>query len=252
MRFILGIFVMILITACGSVGSKSSPQQTATDSLEVNMEGKGQYIEISVERGSSFYYPLMAIWIEDKNGNYVQTVYVAKSVATSVFKFGAPRGGKWQSAVKRYPQTLPYWAHRRGEKASDGLYMPEPGKPVADAYTGATPVSSFNIYGRLDDSVSLPFKVMMEINQNWDFNKFWTNDKYPDDEFYKLSCQPAVVYEATITSASDSSVSFRPIGHSHWSGQNGNLYEDLSTLTTALKIVGRSGVRVSDQPRPIE
>ena len=40
----------------------------------------------------------------------------------------------------------------------------------------------------------------MEINQNWDWNEYWTNDKYPDDENYKMSCQPALVYEAVIDS----------------------------------------------------
>ena len=45
--------------------------------------------------------------------------------------------------TKRAPQTLPYWAHKRGIKATDGLYMPDHQNPVPDAYTGATPVTGF-------------------------------------------------------------------------------------------------------------
>ncbi|MCK7540183.1 MAG: hypothetical protein MZV63_59435 [Marinilabiliales bacterium] len=46
-------------------------------------------------------------------------------------------------SCKRAPQTLPYWSHKRGIRASDGLYMPDPENPVADAYSGATPTTSF-------------------------------------------------------------------------------------------------------------
>jgi hypothetical protein len=35
-----------------------------------------------------------------------------------------------------------------------------------------------------------------------------------------------------------------PAGHSHYSGKTGELFTDLSTLTTALKIVKTATVRV--------
>ena len=72
------------------------------------------------------------------------------SVATGVFKYGKKENNKWVAAPKRAPQTLPYWAHKRGVVASDGLYMPEPENPVADAYSGATPVKSFILNARTD------------------------------------------------------------------------------------------------------
>ena len=140
---------------------------------------------------------------------------------------------------------MPYWAHKRGIKASDGLFVPDQGTAVPDAYTGATPVTGFVMTSRADNPLPEKFKVMLEINQNWDWNEFWTNDKYPGDENYKWSCQPALVYEVVIDLDSlKDAYEMKPIGHSHYSGSTGELYSDLSTLTTALQIADSIIVRV--------
>lgn len=56
--------------------------------------------------------------------------------------------------------------------------------------------------------------------------------------FYKTSSQPALVYMTTIDINNiKNEYIFEVIGHSHWSGANGQLYTDLSTITTALNIV---------------
>ena len=52
--------------------------------------------------------------------------------------------------LKELPRHLPYWAHKRGVLASDGLFMPEPENPVPDAYSGATPVTGFTLNSRAD------------------------------------------------------------------------------------------------------
>jgi hypothetical protein len=186
----------------------------------------------------------MAVWIEDEAGNFIQTLYVPSSIATGVFKYGKHEKNKWKPAPKRAPQTLPYWSHKRGIVASDGLYMPEPDNPVPDAYSGATPVQSFVLNTRADKELPVVFRVLFEINQNWDWNEYWTNDKFPGDINYQMSCQPAVVYGIKIDQRnSDKQYSMKPLGHSHYSGRTGELFPDLSTLTTALSIADSIIVR---------
>ena len=219
--------------------------QEPQEKVFTNLKGKGPEISLELFKGESFYYPLMAIWLEDESGKYIQTLYVAKSVATGVFKYGKQKNGKWVTAPKRAPQTLPYWAHKRDLVSSDRLYMPDPQNHVPDAYSGATPTSGFILTARADSTLPEKYKVLMEINQNWDWNEYWTNDKYPNDEFYKMSCQPALVYETAIDSKSlKESYKMKAIGHSHYSGQNGELFSDLSTLTTALHIADSVIVKV--------
>jgi hypothetical protein len=244
-RIVLLIIVLVAV-ACSSATTKkkeSAPEQKTVINLNVN--GKGPEITIEFTRGKSFYYPLMAAWIEDEDGNYIQTLFVPLTVATGIFKYGKHEKNKWVSAPKRAPQTLPYWSHKRGIKASDGLYMPEPENPVADAYTGATPAKGFILNAKADNELPDIFRVMFEINQNWDWNKYWTNDKYPDDDNYKMSCQPALVYEAGIDLRNrKESYQMKPIGHSHYSGKTGELFTDLSTITTALQIADSIIVRI--------
>ena len=246
MNRILILFIAIALGACstGSIKKQGEPQDEKTI-LATNPEGKGPEIIVDFQKGESFYYPLFAIWLEDADGKYLQTLYVASSVATGHFRYGKQEGNKWVGGIRRAPQTLPYWSHKRGIRAADGLFVPDGGTAVPDAYTGATPVTSFILTSRADGQLPEKYRVMLEINQNWDWNEYWTNDKYPDDENYRMSCQPALVYEAVIdTKMLRDSYLMSPAGHSHYSGKTGELFTDLSTLTTALKIVKTATVRV--------
>jgi hypothetical protein len=124
-------------------------------------------------------------------------------------------------------------------KEKDGLFIPSAEKPIADAYTGATPPGDFSLSTRFDKEPPRKFRILFEINQTWDWNEFWTNNKYPDDAEYQTSCQPALVYMAAVDlDDSESAYILEAIGHSHYAGKTGELFADLSTLTTALEIVG--------------
>jgi len=244
-RFLF-ISIIFLTGACSTSSLRTSDMvQVKKTILTTNSVGKGQEIVVDLTQGESFYYPLFAIWLEDLDGRYIQTLYAAKSVATGIFEYGKQENGKWIKAPKRAPQTLPYWAHKRGIKASDDLFMPDSQTAVPDAYSGATPKTGFVLISRADNPLPDKFRVLLEINQNWDWNEYWTNNKYPDDENYKWSCQPALVYETEIGLQSlKDSYKMNPIGHSHFSGKTGELFPDLSTLTTALMIADSIIVKV--------
>jgi hypothetical protein len=237
-KLLLYISFAIVAGACSSNALKKQilPAEPRSN-LSTNNEGAGPEITIDFTKGDSFYYPLLALWLEDMDSNYIQTLFVSKSIATGIFKYGKTEYNKWIPSSRRAPQTLPYWSHKRGIMASDGLFMPDQQTSVPDAYSGATPTTDFVLKSKSDSALPEKFRVMLEINQNWDWNDYWTNDKYPGDEYYKYSCQPAVVYEAIIDmKAGEKRLPMHPIGHSHYSGKTGELFRDLSTLTTALNI----------------
>ena len=206
--------------------------------LATNPEGKGMEISIEFVKGAKYNHPLMAIWVEDMDGNYLQTLYVAQSIATGVFAHVDKTTGGWKAGEISRPAALPYWAHKRNVKNDIGNYMPKPGFEVPDAYSGATPKANFTLETRTDNPISGKFRVLMEINQSWDWNRHWTNSMYPDEPEYKTSSQPAVVYAIEVDTDSPSKVyDMKPIGHSHYAGADGKLYPGLNTLTTALEIV---------------
>ena len=245
MKYIILISAVILASCSANpAATRLVPRQKMTDVM-TNTSGKGQEIEVKFYGGPSLYYPLMAVWLEDEQGGYIQTLFVPKAIATGVFKYGSNAGARWVEAAKRAPQTLPYWAHKRGVMAPDGLFMPDPEHPVPDAYSGATPVTSFVLATRADNPLPEKFRVMFEINQNWDWNEYWTNDRYQGDKNYLNNAQPAVVYESDVDldDLHDRYV-MQPIGYSHPTGATGELFTDLSTLTTALQIADSITVRI--------
>lgn len=210
-----------------------------------NISGEGQQISIEFTKGKSFNHPIIAIWLEDENGQFIQTLYVSESIGKGVFLHGDLSSGRWMPGEIRRPAAIPYWAHRRNIRASDGLFIPDSKNPVPDAYTGPTPTGNFIMTTNLDRQITGKYTVYLEINQTWDWNEYWTNNKYPDDEEYKTSCQPALVYRVDINPDDPrQEYEMKVIGHSHYSGKTGELFTDLSTITTALSIAENIRVKL--------
>ncbi|MHC1774987.1 MAG: hypothetical protein AB9834_06180 [Lentimicrobium sp.] len=246
---LLALSLILSISFASNAQERKSKKDSAESELiRTNVSGMGISMTINFIKGSEHNHPLMAFWIEDLNGNYIQTLFVARSIAKGVFAYGDKSSGKWQPGEILRPAALPYWSHKRNILNDKGNYMPRPGYEVADAYSGATPKADFRLLTRTDSIVSKKFRLLCEINQSWDWNKHWTNTMYPDDKEYKTSSQPAVVYAAEIDPANEGvAVKLIPIGRSHQSGADGNLYNDLETLTTALKIA--SEITVTVEPK---
>lgn len=240
------LLFLILTSATLSYGQSGKKKNNipADETITTNVEGLGVVLTIDFHKGPEHNHPLMAIWIEDMDGRYIQTLYVSQSIAKGVFAFGDKTTGKWKPGEILRPAALPYWSHKRNVINDKGNYMPRPGYEVADAYSGATPRSDFRLITRTDTVMGKKFRILCEINQSWDWNNHWTNTKFPDDAEYKTSSQPAVVYAGEIDPLKAGEIiGLKPIGRSHHSGADGNLYQDLETLTSALKIV--SGITVT-------
>ncbi len=243
MRKILFIIPLALVVL--SCTNTRVPVEETPDQFISNPGGLGPTLEIEMIRGEGHNHPLMAIWIETMDGSFVQTLYVAESIGKGMFQHGDPSRGFWMPGEIQRPAALPYWSHRRGIRSEKGIYLPTPTNPVPDAYTGPTPDQSFILRTRLDEADLQKFMVLFEINQTWDWNEYWTNNKYPDDEQYKTSCQPALVYRAAIDLDNpQEKYEMKVIGRSHHSGASGELFTDLETLTTALHIADQIRVRL--------
>jgi hypothetical protein len=204
-------------------------------------------LEVEFIRGKAFNHPSFAIWTEDMEGNYIETLYVTAYVAKGRFAYGELAPGKWQNepGEARRPATLPYWAHKRNIEAPDGLYIPSTETAVPDALSSATPRGSFNLETATSHPGKGKFRVLLEINQAWDSNEFWTNNKFPGDINYLSSFQPALVYAVTVDpDKKNTEYYLNPIGHSHYAGTDGELYTDLTTLTTARDIAQKIIVRL--------
>jgi hypothetical protein len=189
--------------------------------------------------------PQIAVWVEDLDGNYIDTLYVTMRTATQNWR-GKAGPHEARGNIRR-KASLPYWAHKRGIMYEDGLYLPTKKEPLPDSITSASPNASFRLESRvpdpgLDPEYGSPFVVLLEVNNSTDFNEFYTEKSKPGDPNFSGgsygSGQPALVYTAAVdTSSGRSRFGMSIIGHSSPSGDDGRLYEDVSTITTAGSII---------------
>lgn len=241
----LGLLILVpLVVLAGCASQRGIDSEIVV--IRTTPENGVRQLEIEFQKGKAFNHPSFAVWTEELEGNYIETLYVSGYVAKGRFGFGEIEPGKWKNepGEARRPATLPYWAHKRNIKSPDGLFIPSPQTEVPDALTSATPRTSF----KLETATSLQeikkFRVLIEINQAWDANEFWTNNKFGDDTNYFGSLQPALVYAVTVDPNDvETEYYLNPVGHSHPTGANGVLFTDLTTLTTAKEIASKIIVR---------
>lgn len=205
----------------------------------------GTELVITFERGKAHNHPLFAIWLANEKGEFLQTLYVSESIGKGTFKRATRNSGRWLEGEIQRPAALPYWSHQYSKKNDYGNFLPTAQNPVPDAYTGATPKTSFVMKVRTEEVLQGKYKIMFELNQSWDWNEHWYNDKFPNNAEYKTSSQPALIYAADIdTDKPKAEYMLLPIGHSHYAGQDGSINTNLTTITTALKIANKISVKV--------
>lgn len=202
-------------------------------------------ISIELKKGKAFQYPLFAIWAEDSIGNYIETLYISRVISSSTFDYGKKVNDSWEPAIIRRPEALPVWSHKRGIQASDGLFIPLNKATDLDAVSGATPTNNFIIKSRSNFKNLNNYRVLIEINQSYDWNEYYTKEKFPDDKIYSGSGQvgqPSLIYFAEFKKSELEAPThkiMKLMGHGHYSGKDGKLYKDISQITTAKNIAER-------------
>ncbi|MDO3384648.1 hypothetical protein QWI17_02225 [Gilvimarinus sp. SDUM040013] len=247
------------------------------DSINYQVVGDYNNSQISVElkKGPAMRWPQYAIWLESVEGEFIQPLYVSQSVATNRFDNTVEKidsSGQLNSNVLDYSdeeffsifserksdgkapdrfrqESLPVFLHKlKGDKDSDRFLSPGEIAEL-DAYTGATLADNFMVGRSLKNSSHRLVDVYLEVNQSFDFNEYYSSDRFPDDLIYSgngFSAQPSVIYRARVDLSKAETVTVMElVGHGHHSGNDGVIYKDVSNLTTALDIVDRVLVEVS-------
>jgi hypothetical protein len=238
-KHIIVIIITLATVSCSISNKPSKAEMAVKDTIQSILPVKGLNLIINFEKGDAHNHPTFVFWTEDMNENYLQTLYITRSFATGIFGHGPINDTLWgkKPGIAKRPAALPYWWHKYSPEHAD---VPSPDKPIVDAYTGATPEGSFALNVEIDTTNIPRFRLFMEINQPWDWNDYWTTNKYPGDNVYKTSCQPSLIYSVTIDLRSKMKRYYlNPVGHGHYSGKNGILYTDLSTITSAKRIINK-------------
>ncbi|MES2826109.1 MAG: DUF4405 domain-containing protein [Pseudomonadota bacterium] len=232
----------------------------------------GARLTIDLRKGPYFMWPQYAIWLETLDGEFIQPLYVTQKLARNAFSnkvtkrdpsqiftsnpFDSSNGEDFftndlepQTSDQRMrPESLPVFLHKLGIQTAAGVFVPTGKDSVIDAYSGATMLDHFLFSSQTEKPLPDSYKVRFEINASFDFNKFYSSDRYPDDPIYSgngYSAQPSIVYEAIVDTASGQRYfPMAVVGRGHHSGQDGELYKDLENLTTAREMVDRIIVEI--------
>ncbi len=113
------LLILIIAASLSSCKSGRIQEEPVKTELTANAEGKGPGLYLDFTKGPAHNHPSFVLWAEDINGKFIQTLFISQAVGTSVFEHGDPSSGHWEPGKVRRPASLPYWAHKRGEKASE-------------------------------------------------------------------------------------------------------------------------------------
>ena len=229
--------------------------QTTYEIIEMNMTNNIQ-LTIDLLRDTHYWHPQMAVWIEDHEGNYVETLFVSNATARGLFfgdrskeNFKILDSNKNTSRNYRRVNALPVWSHKRNVIYEDGLTVPSRTSPLPDAITGATLVDNFKLKTSIRSLTR--FNLKIEINVAFDDNEYYSEYDFPDDTIFHNGTgqlgQPSIIFNTSInmTDGNDYYIA-ELIGHGHHSGQDGTINKNLSTLTTAKQLVERIIVGVKN------
>ena len=238
--------------------SRVNGEKVTDDTFKVYPRATGVgNLSVTVKSSTHFWFPQIAIWLEDEEGNYLETLFVTFSSAKGVFygnrtpenfkDFDGKRDGSNVGEYRRV-DALPHWSHQRNEPSVDGIYAPSRDHPLPDAITGATPSGNFILKSQASTDTVV---VKMEVNVAFDENEYYSEFSFPDDEAYHsgtgLLGQPSIIFESPKLSLSGESVShfLQLVGKGHHSGAHGAIDPDLSGLTTALDLISWAVVEVN-------
>ncbi|NER16564.1 hypothetical protein [Spongiivirga citrea] len=238
--------------------SKNELNHATYEFLEMNTSNTIQ-LTIDVLRAEHYWHPQMAVWIEDMNENYIETLFVSKATAKGLFFGGRSKANfksfdenKNNAGDYRRVNALPVWSHKRHVKYKDGFYVPPSNNPLPDAITGATLVDNFKLKTSIKPMQK--FQLKIELNVAFDDNEYYSEYDFPDDDTFHNGTgqlgQPSIVFQSAIDMQDGNNYYLMNlIGHGHQSGQNGIINPDLSTLTTAKEIIERIvvGVKTTDK-----
>jgi hypothetical protein len=174
--------------------------------------------------------PQIAIWAEDKYGNFLKTIYVTDRSAKSNWLGGAN--------ISR-PSSLPVWSHKRGVKDKNGIYMPTKNSPLPDSETGATPKDSFvREFIVPEDYKADEIIIKLEVNKSFDYNNVYSKDLKKDDIYYNdVNGQPSLIYMVKLKLANNSKNKMELVGCGNPMGSDGIINEDLKFITDARQIL---------------
>lgn len=240
-KSILAWFLIVLAAfGCKKPPDDIDPVDMTSISTLQNINGKEIIIEIV--KGDNWEYtykkgvwpvkvaPQFVIWSEDSNGSFIDTIYVTHKFGKQLWRNAPDQDA--QNTFRK--ESLPHWLHKRTKA---GFVPPTRIMPLPDTITSATPVKNSVFYTKVPDYLE-KVRIKIEINLPHDGNTGFPDDAGEEKTRYTgVSGQPALVYGADVDLKKPGKYEMKLLGHSSPSGKDGELFKDVSGVTSAKRII---------------
>jgi hypothetical protein len=244
------MFLMVIGILLASCQKQELIYESGDLNIEINA-GEEYLHKYNIAAGINIKNPPQFVfWIEDTDGNYLNTLLCTYRAATG--KWRASKGEDKNNIHRE--SALPYWSHQRNIQSQaidiDALssatipsayYMPCIENPLVDGITCATPNETSQFKMRAAEQLT-QFKLFAEFNQSTDFNEYFPSSAIKGEDNYsggeQGSGQPSLVYATTIDlQNANKEYNLKLIGHGSPDGSSDTLIIDLSKITSAKHII---------------
>lgn len=197
-------------------------QQVWAEEISENRTAKVRAVVTPGSEWKGKFPPQFALWIQDSDGNFSQTIFATKKASNKKWIF-APKSGR--------PESLPVWYHScKNSYASES-------KNEMDAVSSATPKGGFEIAREIQLSEEKKYFVFAEVNKSFDYNEFYPKDAEKNSvEYSGVNGQPSAVYRAEL-SFENPEAKLELVGTGSLDGKSGSIENKTETLTTAKNLV---------------
>ena len=228
---LLTVCVWFVVSSCVMNKLDSGPREIRLErdgDLSISMDiGQGPLWSTRMQAGPFIFnvLPQLAIWLEDENGEYLDTLYVTGADFKKLRHAAKDKDGE-----AFFRENLPLWS---AAMEARGEALPSKGNPLPDSLTSATPMGSFTLDTAAVRTGSA-VRLFLEINKSGDYNDVFTKENSGTDG------QPPIVYSAELEfPPSGKSVLLEPVGR----GTDSGLLPDLSGIDTALQMIEAVSVK---------
>lgn len=196
----------------------------AGSDIELNIS-EGKYWNHKIDIVPVLFYkkatPQIAVWCEDMNGNLIETVYIS---------------GKISDFIKKGEriEALPVWRTK---------YLKNEASKV-DGVGGATQTKGVMCSTAMKCVLPESFRVVAEINNSFDYNEYYTKDGAKGTEKSGVNGQPSLIYMKEMANNEKSNVKLELYGCGSLTGKDGEIYKDLSKITTAKEIAQSINIQI--------
>jgi hypothetical protein len=202
--------------------------------FRVSIFAASEQISIDIKAGIAYkgtgYVPQIAVWTEDENGKFIETLYITESEGK----------GKYFGAIRR-KEALPVWRNKHNHNKK---------KEKLDGVAGASSQKSFQVVKTINNYPE-KFSLFLEVNKSFDYNNYFDKNLKSGEKGHNTgySGQPSLVYQVSfgkrenINSKNPVKI-MEVIGHGSPTGKDGEINENISKLTTALQIIDEISVVV--------